>query len=115
MTEQAEPWRLPWPVTSGLAAVITAALGWGILVGYATRDMSALTHNYVEYLTANRVLIGADLDRFLDRAPQYTPLRDRLALFFAGSDAAFFGLGESAPQDLPALARDLAAIERGRR
>lgn len=62
-----------------------------------------------------RVLIGADLDHFLDRAPHYAPLRDRLALFFAGSDAAFFGLGEPAAQDLPALARDLAAIERGRR
>lgn len=34
MTEQAEPWRLPWPVTSGLAAVITAALGWVLVAGY---------------------------------------------------------------------------------
>jgi len=70
-----------------------------------------------------QVLIGADLDRFLDRAPQYAPLRARLAQFFAGSDAEFFGLdrpemlgaGQVAGQDLPALARDLAAIERGRR
>lgn len=62
-----------------------------------------------------RVLIGADLDRFLDRAPQFAPLRDRLAQFFAGSDAAFFGQGQAVAQDVPALARDLAAIERGRR
>lgn len=62
-----------------------------------------------------RVLIGADLDRFLAQAPQYAPLSDRLRGFFAGSDAACFGLGTAPPQDIAALARDLAAIERGRR
>lgn len=62
-----------------------------------------------------RVLIGADLDHFLARAPQFAPLQARLAQFFAGSDAAYFGVGPALAQDLPALARDLAAIERGRR
>lgn len=62
-----------------------------------------------------RVLIGADLDRFLGIAPQFSPLADRLRGFFDGSDAAFFGAGEPAAQDIAQLARDLAAIERGRR
>lgn len=61
-----------------------------------------------------QVLIGADLDGFLARAPQFAPLADRLRAFFTASDAAFFGLGQAQPQDVPALARALAAIERGR-
>lgn len=62
-----------------------------------------------------RVLIGADLDRFLAQAPQFAPLADRLRGFFAASDTAFFGLGQAPAQDVALLARDLAAIERGRR
>ncbi|ARC37321.1 nonribosomal peptide synthetase MxaA [Paracoccus yeei] len=62
-----------------------------------------------------RVLIGADLDAFLRQSPQFAPLAQRLSGFFAASDAAFFGLGEAPPQDIAALARDLSAIERGRR
>ncbi|RDW11687.1 nonribosomal peptide synthetase MxaA, partial [Paracoccus thiocyanatus] len=62
-----------------------------------------------------RVLIGAELDRFLADAPQFAPLARRLHGFFAASDAAFFGLGTGPAQDIPQLARDLAAIERGRR
>ncbi|ABL71082.1 MULTISPECIES: hypothetical protein [Paracoccus] len=62
-----------------------------------------------------RVLIGAELDRFLANAPQFAPLAERLRGFFAASDAAFFGLGSGPAQDIPQLARDLAAIERGRR
>lgn len=48
-----------------LAAGLTAALGWAILVGYATRDMSVVTRNYVDYLTSNRVLIGAEIDKII--------------------------------------------------
>ncbi len=62
-----------------------------------------------------QVLIGADLDRFLTAAPQFAPLARRLRDFFEASDAAFFGMGPGAAQDIPQLARDLAAIERGRR
>ncbi len=62
-----------------------------------------------------RVLIGADLDRFLTGAPQFAPLAQRLHGFFDASDRMFFGSGGDQPQDVPRLARDLAAIERGRR
>lgn len=62
-----------------------------------------------------RVLIGADLDRFLTQNPQFAPLAQRLRGFFAASDAQFFGLGIAPAQDIAALAGDLAAIERGRR
>ncbi|MTH64050.1 nonribosomal peptide synthetase MxaA [Paracoccus shanxieyensis] len=62
-----------------------------------------------------RVLIGAELDRFLTAAPHFAPLGAQLRGFFAASDAAYFGAGAQAPQDIPRLARDLAAIERGRR
>jgi adenylate cyclase len=48
-----------------LAAGLTAALGWGVLVAHATRDRGVVTRNYVEYLTANRVLIGAEIDKII--------------------------------------------------
>ena len=48
-----------------LAAGLTAALGWGMLVAYATVDMSVVTRNYVDYLTSNRVLIGAEVDKII--------------------------------------------------
>lgn len=62
-----------------------------------------------------RVLISADLDGFLTKAPQFAPLTERLKGFFDASDAAFFGTGSGPSQDVAQLARDLAAIERGRR
>lgn len=62
-----------------------------------------------------RVLIGPDLPGYLMAKPEYAPLGDRLRGFFAASDAAFFGAAPAAEQDIGALARDLAAIERGRR
>lgn len=62
-----------------------------------------------------QVLIGADLDRFLTAAPQFAPLAQRLRSFFDASDAAFFGMRAGAAQDIAQLARNLAAIERGRR
>ena len=34
VTEQPEPWRLPWPVASTLAALTTAAVGWLLVTGY---------------------------------------------------------------------------------
>lgn len=64
-----------------------------------------------------RVLISAELGRFLDERPQFRSLEMRLAKFFAASNAAFFGRGGSqdSPGEIAALARDLAALERGRR
>ncbi|WP_428696216.1 adenylate/guanylate cyclase domain-containing protein [Stappia sp.] len=44
------------------------ALGWIALVAYAvTRDMGEMyiTRNYVEYLTSNAILIGAELDKII--------------------------------------------------
>ncbi|MDD2869759.1 nonribosomal peptide synthetase MxaA [Neomegalonema sp.] len=62
-------------------------------------------------------LIGADLGEFLNRSPQFRPLAERLAEFFAASDSAFFGEGSARrdPAEIRALARDLAAVERRRR
>lgn len=63
-----------------------------------------------------RVLIGADLPRFLAARPEFRPLEDRLAAFFHDSDAAFFGAGQpGAAGEVPTLARDLSRIERGQR
>jgi mxaA protein len=63
-----------------------------------------------------RVLIGADLPQFLAARPEFRPLADRLAAFFAASDAAFFGQhARPDTAEAQALARDLARIERGRR
>jgi len=45
---------------------LLGALGWAALVGYAvTADMGEMriTRNYVEYLTSNAILIGAELDK----------------------------------------------------
>lgn len=35
VTAETDPWRLPWPVTSALAALSTAAVGWILVVGYS--------------------------------------------------------------------------------
>ncbi|WP_417769821.1 adenylate/guanylate cyclase domain-containing protein [Stappia sp.] len=47
---------------------LVGALGWIALVAYAvTRDMGEMyiTRNYVEYLTSNAILIGAELDKII--------------------------------------------------
>ena len=49
-------------------AGIAAAAGWLLLLGYAiaTDDgMAAITRDYVEYLTANRILLGAEFDKII--------------------------------------------------
>lgn len=48
-------------MTTGLAA----AAGWLALVWYATRDVSVITRNYVDYLTSSRVLIGGEIDKII--------------------------------------------------
>lgn len=81
----------------------------------ATADLRRALHRGLDG-TFGRSLIGADLEAFLAEAPRFRPLGPRLAAFFADSDAAFFAA--AAPQEDPAvlraLARDLAALERGR-
>jgi adenylate cyclase len=51
-------------VTAGVVAV----LGWSVLVVYVItidpRD-SMITHDYVEYLTSNSILIGAEIDKVI--------------------------------------------------
>jgi adenylate cyclase len=51
-----------------LWAGVTAIIGWGSLVGYvlvAETDNPMITRNYVEYLTSNAVLIGAEVDKII--------------------------------------------------
>ncbi len=47
---------------------LSAALGWTALAGYAlTADMGRMhiTRDYVEYMTSNSILIGAEIDKIL--------------------------------------------------
>ena len=51
-------------VLAGLAA----AAGWLLMIGYAIAHddgMSALTRDYVQYLTANKVLLGGEFDKVI--------------------------------------------------
>lgn len=51
-----------------LIAGLVSAAGWLLMVGYAlTSDMGKMniTRNYVEYLTSNSILIGAEIDKSL--------------------------------------------------
>ena len=56
----------PRPV---VAAGLTAAAGWAILLWYAQLDadsmMDMVTRDYVEYMTSTKVLIGAELDKIV--------------------------------------------------
>ena len=50
-----------------LAGVVASA-GWLLMIGYAIvydGGMQAVTRNYVEYLTANRILLGAEFDKII--------------------------------------------------
>ncbi len=49
-----------------LFAGFSAALGWLLMLGYALsgpEGMGAITKDYVEYLTSNRILLGAEFDK----------------------------------------------------
>ena len=50
-----------------LAAGITAAAGWLGLVGYALlpAGMSMITRDYVAYITSNKILLGAEVDKII--------------------------------------------------
>lgn len=51
-----------------VAAGTTAAVGWLVLVWYAIDNMtpeSGVTRDYVLYLTSNRILIGAEVDKVI--------------------------------------------------
>lgn len=47
---------------------LTAATGWLVLLGYALAapgGAELITHNYVQYMTSNHILIGGEIDRVL--------------------------------------------------
>jgi len=48
-------------------AGIAAAVGWILMVVYSVQDsgMESITRDYVEYLTSNAILIGAELDKVI--------------------------------------------------
>ncbi|MEM9106264.1 MAG: adenylate/guanylate cyclase domain-containing protein, partial [Pseudomonadota bacterium] len=51
-----------------IAAGLVAALGWALMILYVTRidtGDNMLTRSYVEYLTSNSILIGAEVDKIL--------------------------------------------------
>jgi adenylate cyclase len=51
-----------------LAAGLVGAAGWVVLAGYAVvTDLTAemVTRDYVEYLTGNKILLGAEFDKIL--------------------------------------------------
>jgi adenylate cyclase len=50
-----------------VAAGVTAAAGWLVLLVYALLDSGgeAITRDYVQYMTSNRVLIGGEVDRII--------------------------------------------------
>lgn len=51
-----------------IAAGITAAMGWFVVILYVTEfdpGNNMLTRSYVEYLTSNSILIGAEVDKVL--------------------------------------------------
>lgn len=51
-----------------LTAGIMASIGWLALVGYAVMtdfDMDMVTRDYVDYLTGNKILLGAEFDKVI--------------------------------------------------
>lgn len=50
-----------------LAAGLTAAIGWGVLTALAVAGSpeDAVTRNFVAYVTGNRILIGAEVDKIV--------------------------------------------------
>lgn len=51
-----------------LASGVAAAAGWLLMLGYATQmpaEGARITRNYVEYITSNNVLLGAEFDKVI--------------------------------------------------
>ena len=58
--------RLEWKFV--VAAGFTAAAGWILVIVYVTNiepDKTMITRSYVEYLTSNSILIGAEIDKIV--------------------------------------------------
>ncbi len=50
-----------------LTAGLVAAVGWLMLVGYAVYSSppDTITRNYIEYMTSNKILLGAEFDKVI--------------------------------------------------
>lgn len=74
-----------------LLAGVTAMAGWSLLVLYAaafeTGEMS-FTRNYVEYITGNTILLGAEFDKLITIGIVTAVLRARQMLFTAVSEGS---------------------------
>ncbi|WP_256714684.1 nonribosomal peptide synthetase MxaA [Rhodovulum visakhapatnamense] len=106
-----------WPFHRRPARPLTrAARQLSRMRGAAPDEAARVLHRALD-ATCGRVLIGAELDRFIVQRPEFRPVQDRLATFFAASDARHFGRGGTGPETagMRDLARVLAGIERGRR
>lgn len=58
--------RLEWKYVA--AAGIAGAIGWGLVILYVTMNEthnSMITRDYVQYLTSNSILIGAEVDKII--------------------------------------------------
>ncbi len=58
--------RLEWKYV--VAAGLTAAAGWALVIFYVTSikpEEMVITRDYVEYLTSNSILIGAEIDKII--------------------------------------------------
>ena len=107
-----------------------AALGWLAMVGYAVSDGSSVTRNYVQDLTSNSVLLGAEFDKvvsilvvtgilavaltrargLLERAVAEGVAAQDLSRFFAPEVARRIRLSEQAIQAGEGQVRDAAVL-----
>ncbi|MEM7214630.1 MAG: adenylate/guanylate cyclase domain-containing protein [Pseudomonadota bacterium] len=58
--------RLEWKFVA--AAGLIGALGWGLVVAYvinAEPENPMITHSYIQYMTSNSILIGAEVDKII--------------------------------------------------
>ena len=58
--------RLEWKYVA--AAGVTGAIGWALVVFYVTThepENTMITRSYVQYLTSNSILIGAEVDKII--------------------------------------------------
>ncbi len=138
--------RLRLIVLASLATIAGLVLVWQYLVaprlrrkpqpfGHALRELRALRGTAKDWTgaeeasalrlfhralneTAGRALFITDLDGFVERRPDFAPLRPRIDAFFLRSSAVFFGDRAGADawsaKQLISLAHDCRAIERRR-
>ncbi len=81
----------------------------------SAREALLLLHRAFDESAGERVL-AEDVDKFVERAPRFAPLRSDIARFFDMSRACFFGGPDAnavpTPKELSVLCRQLARAER---